>query len=517
MADEVRMIDISLIDVPERGRKHSQESIDEMARDIEQNGLIEDGVVGSKADGRYTLAVGRRRLAALKKLGRTQFRCLVIENMTEEQRLSLMISENGERAAESPIDTGLSYIWLMETAKINHGELAKRINKTDSYVGQYVAAGRLSVPVQEISKRLEIGIGIINQIVRLEGDEAKIAMLERCEKEGLSVKQLEILVNRALKPQAGGPASSAGIGEGGVSSAAIHKAQPTGIRIVESAKGMTLPGILPKGSTKDDVHKAVDDAFQQRDDEQAMKAKAAAKPKPDPEALKTARAALKADKASMASLEKEIEGLETAAKGLEKIKRDSSGIRQDIAQKQAELKALKLKIKSAEKGLKTASAKHKKPAIQQAPSQSSQLKVSPQPQVPSQSNVSSRPRAASPQGEILPSANNATAGFDLIELKLSFDQAKPPAEKLTEISLMLNESKPIYATAQVMGHPVPLDKSNKEIKWHGEGVEVTPDWGPQVTVKLPAPLAQPGKLTVSCLMPNGQVIEASAVVVQAAS
>jgi len=65
-----------------------------------------------------------------------------------------------------------------------------------------------------------------------------------------------------------------------------------------------------------------------------------------------------------------------------------------------------------------------------------------------------------------------------------------------------------------MGNLIPLDKNNKDIKWQGEGVEVTPDWGPEVTIKLPAPLAQPGKLTVSCRMPNGKVIEASAVVRQ---
>ncbi len=229
----------------------------------------------------------------------------------------------------------------------------------------------------------------------------------------------------------------------------------------------------------------------------------------DPAAVKAAKATLKADKIEADGIEAEIKLGQAAVKNAEKGKLDSSAMKQQLQEKIDKLKALKLKIKEAEKFLKPASAKPKKPTIQQAPGRSSQPQVSSQSNVSSPSNMSSRP-----QGEILPLGNNSAVGFDLIELKLSFDPSKPPAEKLTEISLTLNESKPIYATAQVMGNPVPLDKSNKEIKWHGDGVEVTPNWGPEVTIKLPAPLAQPGKLTVSCRMPNGKDIEASAVVKQ---
>jgi hypothetical protein len=163
-------------------------------------------------------------------------------------------------------------------------------------------------------------------------------------------------------------------------------------------------------------------------------------------------------------------------------------------------------IKAAWKQMQKAAAKKARKSQKNDKADTNQ---SSQPDGAAQPQVSSRT-----QGETLPLDQNAAAGFDLIELKLSFDPSNPPAEKLAEISLALNESKQIYATAQVMGNLIPLDKNNKEIKWQGEGVEVTPDWGPEVTIKLPAPLAQPGKLTVSCRMPNGKVIEASAVVRQ---
>jgi ParB-like chromosome segregation protein Spo0J len=151
-----------------------------------------------------------------------------------------MFSENDEREDLSPIDRGMFYKRLMEVGHKSQYDLADDFNKAVAHISQYVAAAELTGPVREGLKRFNPGIGIINQIVRLNGNEAKIAMLDRCQKEGLSVKQLENIVNKAL------------IAFNAAKSYTQHEGFPTqtlakaGFRITQSGNNIYIKGSYPK-------------------------------------------------------------------------------------------------------------------------------------------------------------------------------------------------------------------------------------------------------------------------------
>ena len=199
MADEVRMIKLSQIVVPAHMRKHSPEKTAELAKDIKEHGQLQDVVITPMGDGNFELLAGANRYEAMKLNGADELRCLVKENVSPYERSCITLAENLKREDVSPVDLGFELDRAMKTGNKTQEELAKDLGVTQGYISQYVVTTDLSEPVREIIKRLIIGIGIINQIARLAGDEAKIAMLERCEKEGLSVKQVEILVNKALR------------------------------------------------------------------------------------------------------------------------------------------------------------------------------------------------------------------------------------------------------------------------------------------------------------------------------
>ncbi|MCB4791935.1 MAG: ParB/RepB/Spo0J family partition protein [Elusimicrobia bacterium] len=220
MPEEIRLVDVGLIDLPghvrphmipgesiQWGRYHDAGKVAELAQDMKTIGQLQDIVVCKKdppshkaTEGqvRYELIAGQGRLLAAKQLNWPQIRCLVREGLSEYDKARITISENDEREDLLPVDRGLSYKWAMEAGGKTQEELAADLKKTHAHVSQYIAATELSEPVREIVNRFTIGIAHINQISKLTDTAMQIAMIERIDKEGLSVKNLETLVNKAL-------------------------------------------------------------------------------------------------------------------------------------------------------------------------------------------------------------------------------------------------------------------------------------------------------------------------------
>ena len=260
MADEIRWLDISQIDLPTRGRQHNPDRIAELAGDMAKNGQLQDIIVMPKGDGRFDVVAGRGRYLAAKRLKWDKIQCLVKENLSELDRVLLMISENDEREDTSPIDRGLSYIWAMEAGDLTQGALATKLGKTQGYISQYVAAAQLPEPVRKIINRLIIGITHINLIARLPTPEAQIAIAEKCQKEDLSVKQLENIVNNALSVSA---KSATGSPTGGAASAQSHpKALADGFKIGEAGGKVRIAGIFPMNTPDPELVKAFEASLQ---------------------------------------------------------------------------------------------------------------------------------------------------------------------------------------------------------------------------------------------------------------
>jgi len=259
MVNEIRWIDLSLIDLPERGRQHDPQRIAELAGDMAKNGQLQDIVVAPKTDNRFEVVAGRGRYLAAQQLKWDKLQCLVKENLSEFDKACITISENDEREDVSPVDRGLSYIWAMEAGCLTQDALAEKIGKTQAYVSQYIAAASLTAPVLEIIKRFIIGIGSINQIVRLPTAEAQIAMAKKCQKEDLSVKQLENAVNKALNTSSGNAQAQSGETD----SKKERKALQAGFHISKSTMGVHIIGDYPDTIPPPELAKALEFTYQQ--------------------------------------------------------------------------------------------------------------------------------------------------------------------------------------------------------------------------------------------------------------
>ena len=93
---DVKNVPISAVQIAERIRQDVG-SLDELARDIQEHGLLNPITVMEQTDGGYVLIAGLRRLKAVEQLGDANIRATVMSPMEADEALMLEISENEQR------------------------------------------------------------------------------------------------------------------------------------------------------------------------------------------------------------------------------------------------------------------------------------------------------------------------------------------------------------------------------------------------------------------------------------
>lgn len=92
----VELIPIHEIRIAERIRRDNG-SLDDLALDIQEHGLLNPITVMEQADGGYVLIAGLRRLKAMEQTGEADIRATVMSPMEADEILLLEISENEQR------------------------------------------------------------------------------------------------------------------------------------------------------------------------------------------------------------------------------------------------------------------------------------------------------------------------------------------------------------------------------------------------------------------------------------
>jgi ParB family chromosome partitioning protein len=117
---EVEPIPLDRIDVSEFNTRKDladgqfDSTIEDLARSIEQQGLLQPITVYRKADGRYALVAGQRRLLAHKFLGRETIDGLIRDEMTEGDATAVSLVENVHRADMNPRDKARAFGKLLD-------------------------------------------------------------------------------------------------------------------------------------------------------------------------------------------------------------------------------------------------------------------------------------------------------------------------------------------------------------------------------------------------------------------
>ena len=199
--DQVHQIPINLVDPnPYQPRRtFRQESLEELARSIQVDGLIQPIVVSPKGD-RYTLIVGERRCRAAKLAGKTEIAALV-QQVEPERILEVTLVENIQREDLNPIEVASALERMIRELQLSHEEVAARTGKDRSTISNLLRILKLPKDIQLLVTERRLSLGHARALLSLEDEEQQRVLAERTAAQGLSVRQVERTVRSLTEPR----------------------------------------------------------------------------------------------------------------------------------------------------------------------------------------------------------------------------------------------------------------------------------------------------------------------------
>jgi ParB family chromosome partitioning protein len=170
------------------------ERLAELAQSIEANGIIQPLIVIQKGT-RYQLVAGERRWRAAKLAGLSEVP-VVIQDLADERLLELTLIENIQREDLNPIEVAQAFDRLGRELKLSHEEIGRRTGKDRSTVTNMLRLLKLPADVQRLLAEHRLSMGHARALLGLPAPELQIEVAEKAVAQGLSVRQVERLVQR---------------------------------------------------------------------------------------------------------------------------------------------------------------------------------------------------------------------------------------------------------------------------------------------------------------------------------
>ncbi len=195
-ADEVLQLSVDQIDPnPLQSRTVFQaERLQELAQSIKVNGVIQPLVVRSRG-GRYQLVAGERRWRASRMIGLEKVP-VVVQEISDEQLLEVTLIENIQREDLTPLEVARAFERLAKDLGLSHEEIATRTGKERSTITNTLRLLRLPADVQQLVSEHRLSMGHARAILGLPTEELQRQVAEKASAQGLSVRQVERLIQR---------------------------------------------------------------------------------------------------------------------------------------------------------------------------------------------------------------------------------------------------------------------------------------------------------------------------------
>jgi len=168
----------------------------ELAASIEEHGVIQPLVVTEVADG-YQLIAGERRWRAARVAGLSRVPVLV-KDVAPSEMLELALVENLQRADLNPLEEATAFQQLADEFGMTQRQIARRVGKSRTAVANTLRLLNAAPTVQEALLQDRISEGHARALLGLDREEAQTAALKTVLKQGLNVRQTEVLVRRLL-------------------------------------------------------------------------------------------------------------------------------------------------------------------------------------------------------------------------------------------------------------------------------------------------------------------------------
>ena len=177
--------------------RFSEEPLEELARSIQENGIVQPIVVRNQED-RYEIVAGERRWRAAQRAGLLKVP-IVLLDVPDDRMLELAVLENIQREDLNPIDEARAYHLLLEEQGCRQEDLAQRLGKARTSIANSIRLLQLPERVQEMLETRQLTPGQARPLITVQDAAIQNELAERIVKRGMSARDVERLVSRIGK------------------------------------------------------------------------------------------------------------------------------------------------------------------------------------------------------------------------------------------------------------------------------------------------------------------------------
>ena len=175
--------------------------LEELARSIRANGVIQPIVVRRMdADG-YEIIAGERRWRASQRAGLLKVP-VVVRDVPDERLLAVALIENIQREDLNPIEEALAYRRLVDQYQLTQEQIAEAVGKERSSVANFLRLLRLPQEVRASVSSGALSMGHARALLALPDEASQLRAGRDVVARKLSVRETEALVKKAAQPAA---------------------------------------------------------------------------------------------------------------------------------------------------------------------------------------------------------------------------------------------------------------------------------------------------------------------------
>ncbi len=168
------------------------ERLEELAASIRANGIIQPLIV-RRHEAQFQLVAGERRWRAAKLAGLREVP-VVIQEIADPLLLEIALIENIQREDLNAIETARAYERLGRDLGLSQEEIGRRTGKDRTSISNALRLLKLPPEVQLLLAEHRLSMGHARAILGLPTAEQQIEVAEKAAAQGLSVRQVEALV-----------------------------------------------------------------------------------------------------------------------------------------------------------------------------------------------------------------------------------------------------------------------------------------------------------------------------------
>lgn len=165
------------------------ETLNELAKSIEEYGVVQPVIVKKSIKG-YELIAGERRTKAAKIAGLKVIPA-IIKDFDDQQMMEIALIENIQREDLNPIDEAVSISNIIKLRGYTQDEFANKFGKSRTYVTNILGLLKLPEDVKKMVEKRTLSMSHARVLSKIDDEEKVVRLAKQVITDELSVRELE--------------------------------------------------------------------------------------------------------------------------------------------------------------------------------------------------------------------------------------------------------------------------------------------------------------------------------------